>query len=457
MAEGGGSKRVEPRRLKGFRDYLPIPMAARWEIIDKIRHEARLAGFQMIGTPALEYAEILLGQGGEETDKQSYRFKDHGDRDVALRFDLTVPFARFVAEHQNELAFPFKKLQMGDVWRGENTQKGRYREFMQCDLDIIGVDSAGADIEILNTFQKILSRIDPGAFTISIGHRQILTAMIRRALPGIGPAGETSALVAIDKLAKIGPEKVKSLLEAIPGAVSGGAAADDLLAALAAKNEIGDTDLTDVESFLGRSAEGARAHLDRLREIMHTVRGLAMLGKGRFAVDLAIARGLGYYTGIVFETTLDDLEGFGSISSGGRYNDLASRFTTRELPGVGGSVGLDRLIAGLEELGRLQTSNGALVFVAVASEDARAYAFQIADELRRAGMVVDVGLVPKLSNQFKHADKLGASHVVTVGGDERGKRTYALKTLKTGQEQRDLPVGEIVSTLKSRVAEPPAP
>jgi len=328
---------------------------------------------------------------------------------------------------------------------------------MQCDLDIIGVDSAGADIEILNTFQKILSRIDPGAFTIAVGHRQILTAMIRRALPGIGPSGETAALVAIDKLAKIGPEKVKALLAAIPGAASGGAAPDDLLAALAAKNEIGDTDLTDVESFLGRTAEGAKPHLERLREIMHTVRGLAMLGQGRFAVDLAIARGLGYYTGIVFETTLDDLDGFGSISSGGRYNDLASRFTTRELPGVGGSVGLDRLIAGLEELGRLKTSGAVLLFVAVASEDARAYAFQIADELRRAGMTVDVGLVPKLGNQFKHADKLGASHVVTVGGDERAKRTYALKTLATGQEQRDLPVAEIVNTLKSRVAAPPPP
>ena len=151
--------RIQPARLKGFRDYLPQLMAARLQIMDTIRREAILAGFQTIGTPALEYATTLLGQGGDETDKQVYRFTDHGDRDVALRFDLTVPFARFVAEHQNELSFPFKKLQIGDVWRGENTQKGRYREFCQCDLDIIGADGAAADVEILATFQRILSSI----------------------------------------------------------------------------------------------------------------------------------------------------------------------------------------------------------------------------------------------------------------------------------------------------------
>lgn len=430
---------IEPKRLKGFRDYLPDLMAARYGIMDVIRAEARLAGFQVIGTPALEYATTLVGQGSDETDKQVYRFKDHGDRDVALRFDLTVPFARFVAEHQNDLAFPFKKLQMGDVWRGENTQKGRYREFAQCDLDIIGVDSPYADVEILAVFQKILGKLDCGPFTMAIGNRVLLSALIRHFLGDVGASGETTSLIAIDKLAKIGPEKVAALLEAIPGARAGGA--PQLLQQLTAKDAAGDTDLGAIEAVL--SDEPAKAEIKRLREILAAVRTATKGGRGKVVLDLTTARGLGYYTGIVFETTLDELPGFGSVCSGGRYNDLLSRFTTRELPGIGGSIGLDRLLAGLEELGRIPSGKGRMVFVAVATTDAYGYGYEIVTALRALGVAADLGLAAKLGNQFKHADRLGCPYVLTVGSSEKDSRTYALKSMGEGTERRDLPVGEL--------------
>jgi histidyl-tRNA synthetase len=445
--------RIEPRRLKGFRDYLPDLMSRRLAVMDTIRREARLAGFQVIGTPALEYAEILLGQGGEETDKQVYRFTDHGDRAVALRFDLTVPFARFVAEHQGELAFPFKKLQMGDVWRGENTQKGRYREFTQCDLDIIGIDAPAADVDILAVFHRILSEAKLGGpFTISIGHRLILSALIRKTLPGLAGGAETGALVAIDKLAKIGRDGVLRLLSALPGATEAGAG--ELLATLTTKDQAGDTDLARIAALLGEGDSAQAAEIQRLRETVQTLRGVAKptAGGGRFVVDLTIARGLGYYTGIVFETTLDELDGFGSVCSGGRYNDLASRFSSRELPGVGGSIGLDRLVAGLEELGRVGRSAEGLVFIAVATADARGYAFELASDLRRAGIAADVGMHPKLGNQFKHADRLGCPVVVTVGSDERERRTVAIKTMADGVERRDLPASELVGELRAVLA-----
>lgn len=441
--------RTEPKRLKGFRDFLPDLMATRLSLMDVIRSEARKAGFQPIGTPALEYAETLLGHG-EETDKQVYRFIDHGDRDVALRFDLTVPFARFVAEHQGTLTFPFKKLQMGEVWRGENTQKGRYREFAQCDLDIIGVDGLLADAEILTAFQRILSRMGCGAFTMATGSRVVLSALIRHHLGPMAPASETAALIAIDKLAKVGPAKVADLLATIPGASPGGATS--LLEALTARDQDGNTDLVRVREALaqGEAAAANLAALDRLTSVLDFVRQGVQGGLGRIVLDLTVARGLGYYTGIVFETTIDALPGFGSICSGGRYNDLASRFTTRELPGVGGSIGLDRLLAGMEELGKVSPATADMVFVAVATADAQGYACEIARLLRDAGLACDMGLTPKLAQQFKHADRLGCPFVITVGTDEVSTRTYALKSMREGTEERGLPMEGLAAFLRAK-------
>ena len=439
-------KKIEPRRLKGFRDYMPDLMESRSRFQGSIRHEAALAGFREIGTPVLEYAETLLGQGSDETDKQVYRFEDHGGRKVAMRFDLTIPFARFVAEHQGELVFPFKRLQIGDVWRGENTQKGRYREFCQCDLDIIGVDSVNADVEILSCFYRILSGFDLGGFTMRLGNRVLLSAMLAKAFPGIDVAGESGALIALDKLDKIGADPVIDLLTKIPGGNPDGARS--LLSCLLSKDSVGGTDRGQVRDYLSGNEAGL-AELRRMEMILGIMNAVSETSKGgKVRLDLSIARGLGYYTGVVFETTLDGLPGFGSISSGGRYNNLAERFTNRSLPGVGGSIGLDRLLAGLEEMGRLGGQKRDLVFIAIATEDALESAARLSGELRAAGISCDIGLTPgKVGNQFKHADRLGCKVVITLGTSEVQSHTYNFKNMATGEEEKNLPRSGVVERL----------
>lgn len=435
---------IQPRKLKGFRDYLPDLMEKRLEIMDLIRREAALAGFRTIGTPALEFAETLMGQGSDETDKQVYRFQDNGGRDVALRFDLTVPFARFVAEHQGTLTFPFKKLQMGDVWRGENTQRGRYREFAQCDLDIIGVDTMMADVEVLSVFVRILSSAGCGASTMALGNRRILSALIAARAPGLAKGQETEVLIALDKLEKIGREKVVDLIKKIPGADKG---ADLLLDDLTKKTASGSSDLTHVRTVLSELPE-ALVDIERTEQVISLVKKVAEGKPVTIRLDLSVARGLGYYTGIVFETTLDQLPSLGSVCSGGRYNDLASRFTTRELPGMGGSVGLDRLLAGMEELNLIKGGTGKLAFVAVATADAWEYGFSVLSRLRAEGIAADIGLTTKLANQFRHADRIGASHVVTVGTSEMASSTVALKNMQTGEETKALAVSELSARLQ---------
>jgi len=448
---------IQPRKLKGFRDYLPGPTRLRQMVMNEIRAVARRAAFQEIATPALEYEETLLGQGGEETDKQVYRFEDHGGRKVALRFDLTVPFARFVAEHQGELVFPFKKLQIGDVWRGENTQKGRYREFGQCDFDIIGVDSLAADVEVMLALATVLSRLPTGGVTMSVNHRGLLSGILKAAYGSeINAAEETRALIAIDKLAKAGEAEVTKLLAAIPAHGRGSEdAARLVMRAITVKDSGGNADLAALRRMVNEENPAALAaiepHIERVSAIVDTLRRAAPPEGVRFALDLSVARGLGYYTGVVFETTLDRLPGFGSVSSGGRYNDLASRFTNRELPGVGGSIGLDRLVAGLEELGTADSAMAGGVMVAVASSDALSYAFDVVSLLRNSGVNADIGLTEgKVGNQFKYASRLGYAHTVTVGGSEMATRTANLKDMNTGEESRGLPIAEIIARLASQ-------
>lgn len=442
------AKKIEPRRLKGFRDYHPNLMERRSAFQTLIRGQAALAGFREIGTPALEYLETLLGQGSEETDKQVYRFEDHGGRKVGMRFDLTIPFARFVAENQGSLIFPFKRLQIGDVWRGENTQKGRYREFCQCDLDIIGVDSVNADIEVLSCLYQILLQFDLGGFSMRLGNRVLLSAMIQKAFSGIDSSGEQQALIALDKLDKIGSDAVAELLAKVPAASLESAKA--LISVLTSKDASGGTDQEAVANFLS-GHEKASQELSRMQTILQIMTDASRSNTGgSVRLDLAIARGLGYYTGVVFETTMDALPGFGSISSGGRYDNLAERFTNRSLPGVGGSIGLDRLLAGLEELGKIQGATAKMIFIAVATPDALGAACKLAGVLRRAGIACDMGLTSgKVGNQFKHADRLGCPFVITLGTDEVASGTFGLKNMKTGEDRKSLPMADVLNLLNS--------
>ena len=421
-------------------------MQMRYKIMDIIRDEAAKASFKAVGTPALEYSEVLLGVGGE-TDKQVFRFLDNGDRDVALRFDLTVPFARYVAENQGTLNFPFKRLQIGDVWRAEKPQKGRYREFCQCDLDIVGVNSVEADMEILLCFINILNRIDIGPFTMAIGHRLILSALISKTLGIQDPEQETKALIIIDKLEKIGRDKVIAQLDEIPGAQAGGGA--KLIDAIADKDPEKGTRLEKIANILEGDSENLHV-LEQLQTTVETVSEMSQGQNGKILIDLSIARGLGYYTGIGFETTIDSLPGFGSICSGGRYNKLVERYLNRELPGIGGSIGLDRLLAGLQELNKIKEElDEQTVFIAIATDKARSQAFKILQELRRQGIKSDIALkTNKLANQFKHANRQGYPVVLTLGDDEIAQQTASVKIMSTGEEKKGVPQAELVDTLK---------
>jgi histidyl-tRNA synthetase len=437
--------KVKPAKLKGFQDYSTDIMTKRYEIMDTVRETARISGFNMMETPALEYAEVLLGEGGE-TDKQVYKFEDNGGREVAMRFDLTVPFARFAAENYGKYPLPYKRAQIGNVWRAEKPQKGRYREFAQCDFDIIGVDSKFADLEVVQALGGTLSKIDVGKFTVSFGHRFILSGLIEVFLPKIleQETGETEALIAIDKLDKIGPAKVASLLGQIEGATVEGS--ERLMSFI---GETASSDLLD--KILGLFGDNDRARtavettkfiVDQLNAYLETLGGF-----GKAVIDLKIARGLAYYTGIVFETTLDELPGFGSVCSGGRYNNLCDRFSSRELPGVGGSIGLDRLVAGLVELEKIGAQKREGIFIAIADEEARLYAISLLSKIRNAGTVCDIDLKgQKLNKQFQVADRLMSSYVIVVGRKElenKDSTTLSVKNLETG-EQNEVSLDEIL-------------
>jgi histidyl-tRNA synthetase len=420
--------KIQPRTLKGFRDYLPQTMLPREQIMDTARRVFRSYGFSPIDTPALEYLEILLGKGGAETDKQLYRFQDHGGRDVGLRFDLTVPLARFAAQHINELGTPFKRYHIATVWRGENTQRGRFREFMQCDFDTIGTKSVAADAEVILVVRELLSQIGFSKFTIRVNDRSILNGLLQKA--GLA---DSSAVVlrALDKLAKIGAEKVAEEMQSAAGATAEQAQAILKLAALTGSND----DILGQLDELGAGNELATAGVARLREVI----GLATSVPGQQGVvqiDPSIARGLDYYTGTVLETTLDDCK-IGSICSGGRYDNLADLYTKQQLPGIGASLGLDRLLDAMEDLGMLAESRTpAQVFIPYFDAAHLADYLKVAAQLRAAGFAVEVFPEPaKLGKQLQYADRKKFRVAIIAGEREFAAGECQVKNLATTESK----------------------
>jgi histidyl-tRNA synthetase len=413
------SELIEPRVLKGFRDFLPDRETRRLAIIRCLEEAFGLFGYMPIDTPVLEYAEVLLGKGGGETDKQVYRFLDHGGRDVALRYDLTVPFARFMAAHLAELPLPFRRWHAAKVWRGENTQRGRYREFIQVDFDVVGADSASADLEILLLMRECMTRLGIRGFTVRFSHRGAFNSFLDRQ----GLAGKSvEVLRTIDKERKIGTEKTRETLVEIAGAQ----AADAVLAF----TRVGATPEETLES-MARAAGPECAGIRRLTEI---TRGLAGLGiPTGYAIDPSITRGLDYYTGVVFETFLTDLPEIGSVCSGGRYNDLASLYTKQSLPGVGASVGLDRLMAAMEELGLAAGGPLAAPVLILCLEDDLLPAYQrFAAAFRSAGIPAEVfPEKKKLTAQFSYAEKRGVKLAIIHGSEEAARGTLTLRDVAT--------------------------
>jgi histidyl-tRNA synthetase len=417
---------IEPKLLKGFRDYLPQDETARRALMETLERVFRSFGFVPIDTPALEYSEVLLGKGGGETDKQVYRFKDNGERDVALRFDLTVPFARFMALHVDELYLPFRRYHMAKVWRGENTQRGRYREFMQCDFDIVGVDSASADTDIILLIADALNALDIGGFKLRVNHR----GSFNRFLSTLGIRDKSaSVLRLVDKAEKIGKEELGKLLSA----EIGDAAAAKVLAFIAKEGSFEET-LAKIEELAGGPGDDTQ----RLRDIWKNV-GEAGLSAS-LVLDPSITRGLDYYTGVVFETNLDALPEIGSVCSGGRYDELAGLYTAKRLPGVGSSIGLDRLLAALDELGTVKRRSGYTEVLVLDIEESLEPSYhKVARALRASGIAAEVFPEKrKLGSQFSYAERKGIPLAVIIGEDEVKKGEAQLRDLAT-RENAALP------------------
>jgi histidyl-tRNA synthetase len=415
---------IEPRTLKGFRDHLPAQALAREKILDIARRVYRSYGFAPIDTPALEYLEILTGKGSEETDKQLYRFTDHGGREVGMRFDLTVPFARFCAQHMAVLGTPFKRYHMATVWRGENTQRGRYREFMQCDFDTIGTTSPVADLEMVLVVHDLLRAIGLEKFTIRVNDRRVLAGV----LAALGLAERsTDVLRSLDKLGKATPAAVAAELAA-HGVTA--AAATTLLSLATLEGPPADV-LAALGKIVGDSETG-RAGVAALERLLAGV-SQSGVAAGRVVIDPSIARGLDYYTGIVVESFLDELPSLGSICSGGRYDNLAGLYTKQPLPGVGASLGIDRLLAGLEELGRLElVETPAELFLVFFDDKHLADYLRIAAELRGGGMAVEFFPEAKrVGQQLKLAAKRGFPAALVIGSDEFAAGTAQFKNLAT--------------------------
>ena len=437
--------RIKPQTLRGFRDFLPDQMMAREHLIDIARSVYRSYGFAPIDTPALEYAEVLLGKGGEESDKQVFRFTDQGDRDVAMRFDLTVPLARFAAQYVQELGVPFRRYHIAPVWRGERPARGRFREFMQCDFDTIGTLSNSADIETLFVINDLFEKIGIERFTIRVNNRKVLNGLLDK-------CGLTEHAVGIlrclDKLDKIGREAViAEMVEKVGISAAGAAQVLDMAQLKGTPEEI----LGSLETMLAGSPTGEQGVHD-LRELFASVNACGWPA-GRVSLDVSIARGLDYYTGTIYETLLGDLPEIGSVCSGGRYDNLAELFTSQQLPGVGASLGLDRMLAAMEELGLTTKATTPAPVLVTMFDAARIPDYlQMGRLLRKAGIGTEVYPEAKnIGKQMKYADKKGFRLALIAGGDEFASGQWQVKDLKNGT-QESISASALVDHLRSALS-----
>jgi histidyl-tRNA synthetase len=441
---------IQPRTLKGFRDYPPELMMPRERLLEQARRVYRSYGFAPIDTPALEYTEILLGKGGDETDKQLYRFTDHGGRDVALRFDLTVPFARFAAEHIGKLGTPFKRYHMGPVWRGENTQRGRYREFWQCDFDTIGTTSNASDIETVLVINDLFEAIGFERFEIRVNNRLILNGYLEQH----GLADKAVPLLrALDKLPKIGRDQVAQEMTQEAGVSFDHAYTVIWLAEVpeASGSNANEKILHRVRDSYGDGNEKIKEGVANLRQLLNVAR-TAGVPENRIRVDLGTTRGLDYYTGTVYETFLNDLPGIGSVCSGGRYDNLASLYTKQVLPGVGASLGLDRLLAAMEELNMLpKTATPAPVLMVQFTAERLGDYQKMARTLRAEGIGVEVyPEAKKVGQQLQYAERRGFRAALIAGPDEFDKGVWKIKDLAERDEKTFAAV-QLVEALRKYV------
>ncbi|MBL8955990.1 MAG: histidine--tRNA ligase [Myxococcaceae bacterium] len=445
---------IQPRTPPGTLELLPRDQLAFQRMQQTIREGFERFGFLPVETPVFEYSDVLLTKSGGETEKQVYFLQSTGALkegkapELALRFDLTVPLARYVAQYENQLAFPFRRYQIQRVYRGERNQRGRYREFYQCDIDVVGKDTLplAYDAEMPAVIAEVFRALDFGPFTIRINNRKLLNGLLRGAGADT-PEKRAAALREIDKLEKAGEQKVRDGLTG-PEIAMAPEAIDKLLGFM----RVGKGDPAVVLAELAKLDVNDELFKQGVAELNTVIEQVGALGvpSGTVAIDLSIARGLDYYTGTIYETVLNDFPGIGSVCSGGRYDDLAGLYTKSKLPGVGLSIGLTRLFFQLQEAGKIKpVENPCAAYVTIVDPELGAECRAMATELRQAGLNVELAAeAGKLGKQLKYAEKVGIRFAVIYASQEKARGAVQLKDLRQNS-QRDVPRTELAAAIKS--------
>ena len=447
---------IKPRTPPGVMELLPRDQIAFQRMLDVMRRNFERFGFLPVETPVFELSDVLLTKTGGETERQVYfvqstgALEQGGTPELALRFDLTVPLARYVAEHEHDLAFPFRRYQMQRVYRGERAQRGRFREFYQCDIDVIGKDSLSVryDAEMPAVISAVFTELAFGAFTIQLNNRKLMRGFFEN----LGVAdGEKQMLVLreVDKLDKRGAEYVRETLTGETFALS--AEVTRKILDFVQTRSSSHADAINKLDKLGQGSEGFNQGVAELREVIELLKAYGVPEKN-YAVNFSIARGLDYYTGTVYETTLDDYPQIGSVCSGGRYENLAGHYSKSHLPGVGISIGATRLFWQLREAGIISTAESTVeALVGLMDEAYLPQALELAQLLRAAGINTEVQLeAKKIAKQFQYADRAGVRFMVLCGENEISRGVVTVKDLRR-QEQFELPREELASALKVEI------
>jgi histidyl-tRNA synthetase len=416
---------VQPRTPSGFVEYLPDEQIEFNRLLDIIQKTYEQYGFSPIDTPDLELSEILLAKGGGETEKQIYRFT-HGRNDLSLRFDLTVPLARYAAEHEGQLVFPFRRYHIGKVHRAERAQAGRFREFYQCDIDVIGSESPIIDAEFPAVINEIFGQFEFGEFTIRINNRKVLNGFFEA--NGLSDVSR-DVLRIVDKMEKISADEFRRELSAV-GLSNNQVARLMEFTAISGSND----QVVDQLKRLSPRSVQLDAGVEKLEVLVKALRSMGV-PESRFKIDLKIARGLDYYTGTVYETVLNDYPEVGSVCSGGRYDDLASHYTNTSLPGVGISIGLSRLFYKLREAGVIvpKAQSPAKVVVMPISEAQIEYSLKVAATIRAAGIPTMLYTEPdSLKKKLRYGNRMGFEYVLLIGDKEVEADVVSVKEMTNG-------------------------
>ena len=447
---------IKPRTPPGVMELLPRDQIAFQRMLDVIRRNFERFGFLPIETPVFELSDVLLTKTGGETERQVYfvqstgALEQGGTPELALRFDLTVPLARYVAEHEHDLAFPFRRYQMQRVYRGERAQRGRFREFYQCDIDVIGKDSLSVryDAEMPAVINSVFTELGFGAFTIQLNNRKLMRGFFEN-LGVVDGEKQMLVLREVDKLDKRGAEYVRETLTGATFTLS--AEVTQKILDFVQTRSSSHADAINQLDKLGQGTDGFNQGVAELREVIELLKAYGVPEKN-YAVNFSIARGLDYYTGTVYETTLDDYPQIGSVCSGGRYENLAGHYSKSHLPGVGISIGATRLFWQLREAGIISTADSTVeTLVGLMDEVYLPQALEIAQLLRAAGINTEVQLeTRKLAKQFQYADRAGVRFMVLCGENEISRGVVTVKDLRR-QEQFELPREQLASALKVEI------